>query len=1002
MWFRYKYVTVMFLLFMVFTNGGVLSRSITVDLGSPSTWEIAVEPNPMTIQGVEDSRDPTDRAKQWFTMETPHFHLHYPRGWESLARQVGRIAEDVHRTITPAVDYVPDQKTHVVLLNTSDLTNGMASVLYYNRVAIYLTPPDGGTELDTGAESWVRMLIAHEYTHILQMDLAEGKVRMIRQAFGKVPFVTTPNMLLPLWVLEGYAVNNETKYSGGGRLNGSTYEAYLRAISTEDEFYSLAEIGGGFDLSDTWPGNAGTYIYGASFCEYIMDQYGEKAIVDISRAYSEMPVKGLGHAVRDVLGVSLTRIWDKWKQAIRVKYGQQVDDIREQGLTKTERLTRHGFNVYAPAVSPDGQRVAYAASGQLFPALRVLDPDSGKNWQIVPGYVSVRGRMSWAPDGKRIVYSKLDIYRGENQYNDLYIYDFVNQVEERLTTGMRACDPAWAPDGQRIAFIRLQDGHTDLMVMKSDGTCARTLITGEEGLDISGPAWSPDGRHLAVSIASAGCEDIYILDADGSNLRPLTRDRARAVHPCWHPDGKWLLFSSDQSGVFNLYAYDTDSGDLYQVTNVLYGAWYPNILVNDGKILFQGYSVEGYDLYATTWDRAKWKRLAVDTGHELSDVTAPSIAISVPAQETDAKGGPGQSVDNQDTVFSWSLDDIDPENGAGGGHTADDYRNWPVHPYNSWRSLAPKYVLPSLHQDENGIRFGAMTSGLDVLHRRAFQAEAYVGLGRYPTEYRLDYAHILDIVRDPVLNLSLKHQSVVEDGDDYQEESVSAEVTVPISTQVFSNSDIRLGARLTRKSEVSVEPGVGQGSLLLYSGWDYATVDGSNYMSLLQGLTGMTGVSLKPDEKAVVMGSATTRAYLTLGKNRWVLAARLFGGASTGENTFSLGGVESTGQNSYALRGYESREGQHVAGGTLELRKDVWKIHYGSLDKIAGVIFADAGATWNSHGPDHILSSCGGEIVFHTVYYNIFKSVFRIGCAITPPDHTGYHTRWYIAGGYSF
>src|SRR5690606_15025533 len=63
-------------------------------------------------------------AARRFTLETEHFLVHFDGGYEALAHEVARIAEEVHRELAPRVGHVPSEKTHLVLADTTDLANG--------------------------------------------------------------------------------------------------------------------------------------------------------------------------------------------------------------------------------------------------------------------------------------------------------------------------------------------------------------------------------------------------------------------------------------------------------------------------------------------------------------------------------------------------------------------------------------------------------------------------------------------------------------------------------------------------------------------------------------------------------------------------------------------------------------------------------------------------------------------------------------------------------------
>ncbi len=57
-----------------------------------------------------------------------------------------------------------------------------------------------------------------------------------------------------------------------------------------------------------------------------------------------------------------------------------------------------------------------------------------------------------------------------------------------------------------------------------------------------------------------------------------------------------ILFASDETGIFNLYSYNLFTKEKKQITNVLGGAFMPNV-GKDGKILYAGYTSHGYKIF---------------------------------------------------------------------------------------------------------------------------------------------------------------------------------------------------------------------------------------------------------------------------------------------------------------------------------------------------------------------------------------------------------------------
>ena len=90
--------------------------------------------------------------------------------------------------------------------------------------------------------------------------------------------------------------------------------------------------------------------------------------------------------------------------------------------------------------------------------------------------------------------------------------------------------------------------------------------------------------------------DLFLYDLATGRTRRLWRDRVLESDPRFSRDGRWLLFSSDRTGIYNLYAWDLKEDRLWQVTNVVSGAYQPDVSPDGRRIVFVGYRSRGFDV----------------------------------------------------------------------------------------------------------------------------------------------------------------------------------------------------------------------------------------------------------------------------------------------------------------------------------------------------------------------------------------------------------------------
>lgn len=545
-----------------------------------------------------------DPSLNWKVIETEHFLIIFPKDFEDIAKEAGVIAEDVHNRLSKFIKPSSSDKTAIILLDNSDLTNGLTNPLD-KSIRIWLANPN---ELEIGSkfESWLRLVITHEYMHILHIDQVTGIPKTLRDFLGRI---VLPNQLLPYWILEGYTVYAETYYASGGRANDSLFDMYLREMYRNNRLLKPDQVSS-YNSNEEWPMGTAVYVYGGSIFEYIAQKYGEEKLAKISEiTSSSFPyLMGPDLAIKKVLGIDYNTLWNEWKEYIGNKYKKQIDEVAKLGITQVERLTKWGYNTSSPIVSSDGSFVIYSFSNPYYiPGLRILDTRDRKDTFLAKGLIY--GKATISPDKSRVVYAKLDYADQYRLYLDLYSLDLNSKKEDRVTKNLRAYNPIFFSDNS-IFFLKRGIGTVDIMTMDLNKKSYSTFLSFPKEVQVKSISISPDKKLLCASIwREGGYQDIYIIDLDKKDLIQITSDRATDSSPVFSPDGRFIIFSSDRSGIYNLYAYKLEDQSFYQITNLLGGAFEPT--VSKDKIFFLGYSYEGYDLYSIEYDPSKWKEIQI-------------------------------------------------------------------------------------------------------------------------------------------------------------------------------------------------------------------------------------------------------------------------------------------------------------------------------------------------------------------------------------------------------
>jgi TolB protein len=200
----------------------------------------------------------------------------------------------------------------------------------------------------------------------------------------------------------------------------------------------------------------------------------------------------------------------------------------------------------------------------------VMNPDGSSLTRLTGegSYVD----LAWSPDGERIAFAE----SGEFRPHDIYVMKADGTNVTRLTDGFLDYGPSWSPDGSKIAFSRSPQSGTstgaDIYVMDSDGTDLIRL-TNDPAPEL-GPSWSPDGGHIAVERDG----EIYVMASDGSHPTKLT-DGPNDRRPAWSPDGNQILFLRGQTDVVVIGADGSDERKLSGCSgscDILGATWSPD------------------------------------------------------------------------------------------------------------------------------------------------------------------------------------------------------------------------------------------------------------------------------------------------------------------------------------------------------------------------------------------------------------------------------------------
>lgn len=249
---------------------------------------------------------------------------------------------------------------------------------------------------------------------------------------------------------------------------------------------------------------------------------------------------------------------------------------------------------FDPALSPDGQTVAFVRDGGEN-GVYLVDID-GSNERLI---FSGRARLSapkWSPDGAWIVFTRGD------EYIECYQMGFACVTKGQLPPGMEINEsemPLVRQYNYKLARID-HDGNNyrDLATLESaraaDWNEAGIVYQSAAGLQITrdtpdaenrlvvfdylkphdyDPDWQPQGGKIVYMGKEGGHWEIFTINPDGSGQTALTRPVTTLVDeipsnvaPAWSPDGQHIFFLSNRTnshtaGPWRLWVMDADGSN---------------------------------------------------------------------------------------------------------------------------------------------------------------------------------------------------------------------------------------------------------------------------------------------------------------------------------------------------------------------------------------------------------------------------------------------------------
>jgi len=560
----------------------------------------------------------------WKTYETEHFIFHYHEGTENTVKEAAIVAENIYKPITDYYDFRPKSKTTIVIKDTDDFANGTA-YYYDNKLEIWALPLDFDLR---GSHRWLQNVITHEFTHIVQIGKSmKASTRIpalylqgfsyekekrddVLYGFPNTMFsIPIPGVAVPPWLAEGTAqyMNPSLSYD----FWDSHRDMLLRDLTINNKLLSLNEMN---SFGKKGIGSEAVYNQGFSFSNYLIQEFGEDVLPNISNILSSSTFS-INKAIHKATSFYGYDLYLKWIDYLKDDYNKKLTNVRNNNVKGTIIEGEGTTNLY-PKWSPDGSKIAFLSNkkndyfGQT--DLFIYDLKDSISKKIISG---AKYAPTWINDSVLVFSMRSAPNENGSKFFDLYqitIVDleddyFTNNKEQliKLTSGSRLRSPSYNKENNLIAAISTIDGQSNIFVSEFDfenqlfsypaeSFTNFTQLTNFENQEyIASLNWDNEGNLLLDVIIDHG-RDIYKFDIGNKKITKLLDTADDIRNPVFYKNQ--IYFSQDYNGIFNISFMDKEGNSKF-LTNVFGGAFMPDF--KDNKLVYSIYSDGGYKISVT-------------------------------------------------------------------------------------------------------------------------------------------------------------------------------------------------------------------------------------------------------------------------------------------------------------------------------------------------------------------------------------------------------------------
>jgi len=484
---------------------------------------------------------------EWHVLKTEHFDIYYYPEMKDLAERGASFAEESYKHLEVKFNHTLNQRVPLIFYSShlhfqqTNVTGGFIPEgvggffeFLKGRVVI---PSDGST-------SAFKHVIRHELVHVFMHSKINRVLIDHRKPQDRLP---------PLWFTEGLAEYWSTNWD-------TQAEMVMRDVVLNELVVGLKDM-------DRIYGTFLMYKEGQNVLQYLARTYGEEKILLLMENFWKE--SSFSDIFKITLGKNYKEFDEEWLYALKKQYFPLLAR-NDAPSSVSKNVVKDGFNFKPVVFEHDSSRDVYFLGNRTgYTGIYKKDLDSkdsddggtnviqGEQTDELEAFHPFRNRIDISHEGIIAFVTK----SGENDV--LHLYDVhTDQIVQtfRFKSLVSIGSTSWAPDGKRLVFSCIdKSGNNDLYILNTETRELRQLTN--DYYDDRDPAWSPHGDKIAfssdrTSFGKNGRYNLFLYDVATGAIDYLTFGDETASSPAWSKSGDRLAFTCDADGMQNVWIMD--------------------------------------------------------------------------------------------------------------------------------------------------------------------------------------------------------------------------------------------------------------------------------------------------------------------------------------------------------------------------------------------------------------------------------------------------------------